>query len=60
VRCPDGTSPICRAYNNAVTRQGTKNGWDSVHRYAASRTDIDEMVTLFGWRDEGIAFCSRP
>ena len=58
-RCPVGTSPVFRAYNNAFARDGSRNPWDSVHRYATSRADIDEMVNLFGWRDEGIAFCSR-
>jgi hypothetical protein len=57
--CPAGTSPVYRAYNNAFTRDGVRNPWDSVHRFATSRTDIDEMVNLFGWRDEGIAFCTR-
>jgi len=56
--CPVGTTAVYRAYNNAFGRDGSRNPWDSVHRYATSRTDIDEMIALFGWRDEGIAFCS--
>jgi hypothetical protein len=57
--CPAATTPVYRAYNNAFTQKGAKNSWDSMHRYTTGRADIDELVVLFGWRDEGVAFCSR-
>jgi uncharacterized protein DUF5648/galactose oxidase-like protein len=57
-RCPAGSSPVYRAYNNAFLPGGVRNAWDSMHRYSASHTDIEQMVALFGWRDEGIAFCA--
>lgn len=56
--CPAGTLPVYRGYNNAYTTAGTKNAWDSVHRFSTNRADIQQMVKLFGWREEGMAFCS--
>jgi photosystem II stability/assembly factor-like uncharacterized protein len=56
--CMPGTIPVYRAYNNAYSVAGLKKPWDSTHRYSASQADIQQMVTQFGWRDEGIAFCS--
>jgi hypothetical protein len=56
--CTAGTIPVYRAYNNAYPPVGPKNPWDSAHRYSANQADIQQMVTQFGWRDEGIAFCS--
>ena len=58
--CTPGMIPVYRGYNNAYPAAGPKNPWDSVHRYSASPADIQQMVTQFGWRDEGIAFCSPP
>ena len=58
--CTPGTIPVYRAYNNAYPAAGPKNLWDSAHRYSPNQTDIQQMVTQFGWRDEGIAFCSPP
>lgn len=56
--CAVGTLPVFRAYNNAYPAAGPKNPWDSAHRYSANQADIQQLVTQFGWRDEGIAFCS--
>lgn len=56
--CPAGTISVYRAYNNAYPPNGPKNPWDSAHRYSADHADIQQMVAQFGWRDEGIAFCS--
>ena len=56
--CPLGTIPVYRGYNNAYPASGPKNSWDSMHRYSTSHADIQQMVTQFGWIDEGIAFCS--
>ena len=56
--CTTGTIPVYRAYNNAYPPVGPKNPWDSAHRYSADHADIEQMVEQFGWRDEGIAFCS--
>jgi N-acetylneuraminic acid mutarotase len=58
--CPEGTTPVFRAYNNSVMPGGGHNATDSAHRFTTSHADIDELVQLFGWRDEGLAFCSRP
>jgi N-acetylneuraminic acid mutarotase len=58
VSCPTGTLPVYRGYNNAYPLTGPRNTWDSMHRYSTNRADIEQMVTQFGWRDEGIAFCS--
>jgi hypothetical protein len=57
--CPAGTVPVYRGYNNAYPPAGPKNAWDSVHRYSTNQADIQQLVTQFGWRDEGIAFCAR-
>jgi hypothetical protein len=56
--CPAGTLPLYRAYNNAFPATGGKNPWDSNHRFTPDPTDIATLVTQFGWRDEGIAFCT--
>lgn len=56
--CTAGTIPVYRAYNNAYPSSGPKNTWDSAHRFSTNWKDIEQMVTSFGWRDEGIAFCS--
>jgi len=56
--CAAGTTPVYRAYNNAFTVEGVRNGWDSGHRLASSPRDIGELATLFGWREEGVAFCA--
>jgi len=55
--CPENTRPVYRAYNNAYPPSGSKNPWDSNHRFAVHQADIDEMVAQHGWRDEGIALC---
>ena len=57
--CPAGTVPVFRAYNNAYPITHPRNPWDSAHRYASDRADIEQMVEGFGWSDEGVAFCSR-
>jgi hypothetical protein len=56
--CPAGTAPLYRAYNNAFTPAGIKNPWDSNHRFTPNRADIDTLVATFGWRDEGLQFCT--
>lgn len=55
--CLTGTVPVYRAYNNAYTKDGKRNAWDSNHRFSASRADIDQLKDR-GWIDEGIAFCA--
>jgi len=55
--CPAGTAPLYRAYNNAFTLAGTKNPWDSNHRFTPVQSDVAALVAQ-GWRDEGIAFCT--
>jgi hypothetical protein len=55
--CPAGTAPLYRAYNNAFTLGGTRNPWDSNHRFTPVQSDIAALVAQ-GWRDEGIAFCT--
>ncbi len=57
-RCPNGTVPVYRAYNNAYPPSGPKNPWDSNHRFATSQADIDAVVGQYGWRDEGVALCA--
>jgi len=47
--CPDGTSPIYRAYNNGMS--GAPN-----HRYMATQAEVNAMVAQ-GWVSEGTAFC---
>ncbi len=54
-----GTVEVSRVYNNAYPAAGgPKNPWDSAHRYSVIRGDIQQMITQFGWRYEGVAFCS--
>ena len=55
--CPANTQPVFRGYNNAFTQAG-KQAWDSNHRYATSPAAIDNLVTQFGWRNEGLVFCT--
>ncbi len=57
MRCIIGTQPVYRAYNGAYDASGVKMAWDSNHRYSTLKSDIDEMVTKFGWRDEGLTYC---
>ena len=57
--CMTGTIPVYRAYNNAYPSGEPKNPWDSAHRYTINQADIQQLVTQYGWSDEGIAFCSR-
>jgi hypothetical protein len=56
--CPAGTLPLYRAYNNAFPTTGGKNPWDSNHRFTPVQSDVTTLVQQFGWRDEGIAFCT--
>lgn len=56
--CPAGTTAVYRAYNNAYPLSGPKNPWDSAHRLSTNHTDIQQLVTQFGWRDEGVVFCA--
>ena len=56
--CLAGTQPVYRAYNNAFAANGQRNAWDSNHRFSTARSDIDPLVQSYGWRDEGIAFCT--
>ncbi|MEO8738698.1 MAG: DUF3466 family protein [Casimicrobiaceae bacterium] len=58
--CTPNTTPVWRAYNNAYPLTGGKNPWDSTHRYSSTRADILDMITRFGWIDEGIVFCAFP
>nr|MBP8295396.1 hypothetical protein [Burkholderiales bacterium] len=55
--CPANTQPVFRGYNNAFTPAG-KRPWDSNHRYATAPAAIDNLVTQFGWRNEGLVFCT--
>lgn len=50
--CPDGTTPVYRAYNNGFAR-----GVDSNHRLTSSLTAINEVVAR-GWSDEGAVMCA--
>ncbi len=56
--CAEGTFAVYRAYNNAFFAGG-KRPWDSNHRYATRRGDIDYLTTQRNWSDEGIVFCVR-
>lgn len=56
--CLTGTVPVYRAYNNAYTKDGKRNAWDSNHRFSTDRADFDLLVNTWGWSDEGIAFCA--
>lgn len=58
--CTPNTTPVWRAYNNAYPQTGGKNPWDSTHRYSSTRADILNMITRYGWIDEGIVFCAFP
>jgi hypothetical protein len=55
--CSAGSEPVYRAYNRAFDTSG-KNPWNSNHRYSTRREDIASVVATYGWKDEGIAFCS--
>jgi hypothetical protein len=55
--CPEGSKPVYRAYNRAFDANG-KNPWNSNHRYSTVQSDIADVVTKHGWKDEGISFCS--
>jgi cyclophilin family peptidyl-prolyl cis-trans isomerase len=50
--CPDGTTPVYRAYNNGFARSV-----DSNHRLTSSLTAINEVVAR-GWSDEGAVMCA--
>ena len=56
--CPAGSVPVYRAYNNAWNANGSKNPWDSNHRFSTDLNDIQEVVTKYGWRNEGMVMCS--
>ena len=58
--CAAETIAVYRAYNNAFTVTGSKNSWDSGHRYSTDHAAIQQLVTQFGWRDEGVVFCALP
>lgn len=55
--CPAGSVPVYRAYNNAWDASGKKS-WDSNHRFSTDLNDIQEVVTKYGWRNEGVVMCS--
>ncbi|MDP4029534.1 MAG: hypothetical protein Q8P42_11305 [Gallionella sp.] len=55
--CPAGSAPVYRAYNNAWVANG-KNPWDSNHRFSTDPDDIQEVVTKYGWQNEGIVMCA--
>jgi len=55
--CPAGSVPVYRAYNNAWGANG-KNPWDSNHRFSTDPDDIQEVVTKYGWQNEGIVMCA--
>jgi poly(3-hydroxybutyrate) depolymerase len=50
--CPNGTTPVYRAYNNGYAR-----GVDSNHRITNSQTAI-QQVQARGWIDEGTVMCA--
>lgn len=50
--CPETTTPIYRAYNDAFSR-----GEDSNHRYVKNRALLEPMIEE-GWVFEGVAFCA--
>ena len=50
--CPNGTTPVYRAYNNGYAR-----GVDSNHRITNSPTAI-QQVQARGWIDEGTVMCA--
>jgi hypothetical protein len=52
IPCPEHTTPIYRAYNDAFSR-----GDDSNHRYVKNRALLDPMLEE-GWVFEGVAFCA--
>ncbi len=56
-QCPVGTVAVFRSYNNAFFG-GAKNAWDSNHRFASRRADVDYLVNRHKWNDEGIQFCA--
>lgn len=55
--CPAGSVPVYRAYNNAWDASG-KKPWDSNHRFSTDLNDIQEVVTKYGWSNEGVVMCS--
>ena len=50
--CPAGYYPIYRAYDDRFAQN------DSNHRISANYIDIFRAVRFFGWKDEGVTFCS--
>ena len=57
-QCPADTVAIYRSYNSAFSG-GLKNVWDSNHRFASRRADVDYLVNRHKWNDEGIQFCAQ-
>jgi len=57
--CPASTVPVYRYYNRAFNA-GTKNPWDSNHRYGSDKAGLDSFAALNNWSDEGIVFCATP
>ncbi|MFA7243122.1 MAG: hypothetical protein WC091_23695 [Sulfuricellaceae bacterium] len=50
--CPDGTTPIYRAYNNGFARS-----IDSNHRITSNTTALQEVAAR-GWNNESVVMCS--
>lgn len=57
--CPSSTVPVYRFYNNAF-RAGTKNPWDSNHRYGTDKASLETFAAANNWAAEGIVFCAAP
>jgi carboxyl-terminal processing protease len=55
--CAAGSVPVYRAYNGAFSAAG-KKPWDSNHRYSTNKGDIDYLVAIERWNDEGLSFCA--
>ena len=50
-KCPSGSSPVYRAYNNRYAQN------DSNHRYSTSQQLLQSLAAK-GWSLEGVAFCA--
>lgn len=51
-QCPAGTSPIYRAFKGPPRYVDDGN-----HRFSTSLAQHQDMVSRFGWTDEGLVFC---
>ena len=55
-KCGAGFTPVYRSYNNRFSPNPAQN--DGNHRLTSSYNDHQRAIDFFGYRDEGIAFCS--